>query len=126
MADMIQRGADWLRSRLHDHAGRSVTYTRGEDSVAITATVGFTRYETADEYGVVIERVQRDYIVAAADLVLDGVLVLPECGDTIEETSGGATKTYEVVTVGGEKHYRACDPSGTWLRIHTQEIEVNV
>jgi len=122
--DLIQRGLDWLEEQRKAHMSRTVTYRRGADSVELLATVGETRTEVDDGYGVVVEQRTRDYIVAAADLTLGGSPTLPERGDEIVEERDGQSYVYEVHDLGSEPHYHFCDPSGKTLRIHTRHVSV--
>ncbi|MCH7631439.1 MAG: hypothetical protein IIC07_06090 [Proteobacteria bacterium] len=39
MVDMLKTGSDWLADQLKTHAGQSVTYIRGANSVVLTATI---------------------------------------------------------------------------------------
>tara|TARA_Y100000593_G_scaffold33191_1_gene65185 strand:- start:7 stop:408 length:402 start_codon:yes stop_codon:yes gene_type:complete len=105
-------------------AGVSVTYARGSDTVAVTALVGDTRLEVADEYGgtTVVARV-RDYIVKVSELVLDSVTVEPQAGDQISETRGSTTYVYEVMSAGADQPYRPSDRHGNTWRIHTKLID---
>ena len=125
MADLLQVGSDWLADQMKSHAGRSVTYRRGGDSVTVTATIGRTEFELDDEFGVLRKIESRDFLISAADLVLNSVTVLPERGDEIDETQGSVTYTYEVMAPGKEPHYRFSDPYRRTLRIHTKQTDVS-
>ena len=103
---------------------RPVTYQRGQQWVVVAATVGRTVFETADDYGVVQRSESRDFLIAAADLVLGGSQVLPERGDRIRETQGQKVYVYEVMAPGKEPQYRFSDPYRRTLRIHTKQVEV--
>ncbi len=122
MDDMLQVGLDWLEGQRREHLSRMVTYRRGLSSVEVPATVGATPFQADDGSGAVIEQEIRDYLVAAADLVLDGVQVLPERGDEIVEARDGVAHVYAVMDLGPEPHYRTADPSGRTLRIHTKLV----
>jgi len=123
MGDLLQDGLDWLEEQRKEHLTRAVTYRRGASSVQVAAMVGATRFEVDDGYGLVVEQEMRDYIIAAADLVLDGEQMLPERGDEILEERDGVTYVYEVMELGAQQHYRFCDPAGKTLRIHTKHVE---
>lgn len=125
MADLLQIGSDWLADQMKAHAGRSITYRRGANSVTVTATIGRTEFELDDEFGVLRKIESRDFLIAAADLVLNSVTVLPERGDEIDETQGSVTYTYEVMAPGKEPHYRFSDPYRRTLRIHTKQTDAN-
>jgi len=120
VAGFLQQGLDWLEEQRKAHLSRTVTYRRGASTVEVLATVGATRFEADDGSGMVIEMESRDYLIAAADLVLDGQQVQPERGDQVLETRDGVTHVYEVMDLGPEKHFVTCDPDGRTLRIHTK------
>lgn len=123
MTDLLRRGSDWLEAKRHAVAASDVVYRRDDRSVCLRATIGRTEYQQDDGAGVITRAESRDFLILAADLVLDGVRVLPEAGDRIEETQQGATYVYEVLPVSGmQPHYRHSDPYRTTLRIHTKLI----
>jgi len=124
VAGFLQQGLDWLEEQRKAHLSRTVTYRRGASTVEVLATVGATRFEADDGSGMVIEMESRDYLIAAADLVLDGQQVLPERGDQVLETRDGVTHVYEVMDLGPEKHFVTCDPDGRTLRIHTKFVGI--
>ncbi len=122
MADLLQKGSDWLEGMRTAHASRPVVYVRGTDSIEVAATVGKTVFRLDKGYGV-IERVEaRDYLVLAADLVLGGAAALPKAGDRIRETEGGKAFVYEVMAPGNEPCWRWSDPYRQTLRIHTKHV----
>ena len=122
MSDLLQEGLDWLEEQRREHLSRTVTYRRGSSTAQVPATVGATRFEVDDGYGLIVEQNMRDYIIAAADLVLNGEQTLPERGDEILEERDGVTYVYEVMELGAEQHYRFSDPAGKTLRIHTKHV----
>lgn len=123
MADLLQAGLAWLGSQLKQHASRTVTYVRGNDSVPVQATPAKTEFEQADTHGFKIDSEIRDFLIAAADLVLNGVVVLPERGDLIQDTDSTTVHVFEVVPIGNEPPYRYSDPYRLMLRIHVREID---
>jgi hypothetical protein len=40
MTDMLQKGQEWLASKLTQHASRQVVYRRGELGATLQATIG--------------------------------------------------------------------------------------
>ncbi len=118
MVDLIKDGVDWFRAKLKENAGQSIAYTRGPNSVTLTATIGETDYEKEDAHGVIIRFESRDFIIDASDLLLNGSVVTPQDGDTI--TYGG--ETYEVLSLDGGRPYEPTDPYETQWRIHTKQI----
>ena len=123
MNDLLQEGLDWLEGERREHLSRQVLYRRGTAEASVPATVAATRFEVDDGTGMILEQEVRDYLIAAADLVLGGERTLPERGDEIVETRGGAAYVYEVMDLGPERHYRFCDSDRTTLRIHTKHVD---
>jgi len=126
MSDLLQSGASWLATTLRNHAAQTVTYRRphtgGSQSVELAATIGRSEIEEQQADGTLVKYEIRDYLIDVADLVLAGVAVLPEDGDLIEETLGGATAVYEILRDGDEP-WRYSDVYHTRLRIHTKRIK---
>lgn len=125
MTDVLHTGSDWLADQLKEHASRSVVYRRGTDEVAVQATIGRTLLKLDDGYGGVrMEWTDRDFMIHAADLVLNGNAVLPERGDLIHETQGDKTFVYEVMAPGKEPAWRWSDVFRKVLRIHAKQVGV--
>lgn len=123
MADLLRTGSAWLAAKLKQHAGESVTYRRGGQSVAVTATVGPQPLRVSDEYGAPrVEWANEDFLIDAADLVLGGAAAEPAHGDLIERTEGGVTFTYEVTPPPGEAAWRWADAYRVKYRIHAKQI----
>jgi hypothetical protein len=118
MSNLLKTGSDFLESQRKTFMTETVTYTRGEDSVSLAATIGKVPVESTDANGFTIQSEVVDFLITAADLILDDATVLPEVGDTI--TYG--TKIYEVMNMPGMGHYRYSDSFGKTFRIHTKEI----
>lgn len=110
----------WLAGKLEDAAGVSVTYTRGVESVTVTAVVGRTAFSSGDQGGGRrLEFSERDFLIRASELVLGGRAVEPERGDTI--THDG--ERFELMTPEtGEPAVRESDPLGTKWRIHAKRV----
>jgi len=115
---LMSRGMDFLNRTLKAAAGVEVAYTRGDQSITLTATVGRTVFRRNEQGGAAIEFGERDYIIVAADLTFGE----PAEGDRITEVIGGASKTFEVVPPFGEPAWRWSDPSRTAYRVHVKEI----
>lgn len=115
--------ASALMATLKASAGVAVTYhrndTNGSFSVEITATRG--RSDLTLEDGALALQVQTsDWIIEAADLLLNGVVVVPQRNDFITlAISSTVTEKYQIFEVP----YRPCDPAGRVLRIHTTKTE---
>jgi hypothetical protein len=122
--NLLAQASDWLENQRTRHATSPVQYVRGSQSIEIAATVGKTTFEVDDGYGVLIRSESRDFLVLAAELVVDGVPTLPQRGDRIRETQGGTTFVYEVTAPGKEPCWRWSDAFRKTLRIHSKEVGV--
>lgn len=122
---MFARGLTWLVAQLKAHASRPVIYRRGADAVTVDAIVGRTLLKLDDGYGGVrMEWTDRDFLIAADDLVLGGQGVLPQRGDQIVEAHNGQVVVYEVLAPGREPEWRWSDPHRKMLRVHTKRVGV--
>lgn len=124
MPDLLRQASDWLEGRRKAYAAGAVTYCRGEQTVVVQATVGSTMFEVESDYGAIERTESRDFLITAADLVLDGAEVLPVRGDQVKELVGSATVVYEVMAPGDEPPWRYSDPWRETLRIHTKYVDV--
>jgi hypothetical protein len=123
--DLLQAGSDWLAGQLKTHASRQVVYQRGVHSATVRAMIGRTLLKLDDGYGGVrMEWTDRDFLIHAADLVLDGEPTLPQRGDLIRETQGTATFIYEVMAPGNEPPWRWSDVYRKVLRIHAKQVGI--
>jgi len=124
MTDLLQKASDWLENQRTRHAATTVQYVRGSRSVEVLASIGKTTFEVDDGYGILVRHESRDFLILAADLVLDDQPILPQRGDRIRETQGGQVFVYEVTAPGKEPCWRYSDSYRKTLRIHTQQSEV--
>lgn len=122
MADLLEQGSAFLDDQRHRHMTRTVVYRRGTDEVELSATIGRTVFEQADDRGLVSRIESRDFLVRAEDLVLAGTPVLPKAGDHVREPQDGRTFVYEVMAPGREPPFRYSDPYRRTLRIHTKHV----
>jgi len=120
---MLEQGAAWLDRMRVKHASRSVTYTRGAETVELSATLGQTTYEVADEFGTTVEAKATDFLITGAELVLAGQKAKPQPGDRIRVTVGDEVHVFEVMSLGAAGHWRPSDPYGHTLRIHTKLVD---
>jgi hypothetical protein len=120
--NLLQKSSDWLETQRTKHAASTVQYVRGSLAAEVLATVGKTTFEVDDGYGVLIRHESRDFLILAADLLLDGHSILPQRGDCIRETQNGAVYSYEVMTPGKEPCWRYSDAFRKTLRVHTKQI----
>ena len=111
MPDLLAQGAAWLESQRTKHLTTTVTYVPNDVQIVVPATIGRTKSEADDGQVVRIEFTDRDFLVLAADLVLNGQVAEPDRGDLIRE----GTREFEVLD------WRYSDPYRTTLRINTKE-----
>lgn len=126
MSDLLAQSDAWLNSQRHAHMTREVVYHRGDHSVTLAATVDSTVFRYDDRHGVAVRSESRDYIVRAADLVLDGERLTPRRGDLIRERDDqtGITYVHEVMSpTSDEPDWRWADGSRQSIRIHSRQIE---
>jgi len=124
MADILEQSSAWLDDQRVRRLSRAVSYCRAEDSVEVQAAVGRTLFQVDNGAGVLESFESRDFLVRAADLVLDGEKALPERGDRIRETQDETVYVYEVMAPGREPHYRFSDPYRRTLRVHTKLVDM--
>ena len=117
MPDMLAAGAAWLTQQLNAAAGTTVTYRRGSDEAEVTATIGRSDFEAADQSGVIENWEARDYLVPTDQLPFGE----PLRGDVIVEVSGGLDLEYEVAAPRGVPVFRYGDAFRSIVRIHTKQ-----
>jgi len=122
MADLLEQASDWLNGQRVAHLSKPVTYRRGDYSLEVAATVGRTVFEIDDGYGAIERFESRDFLIAAAELAVNGQPFEPSSGDLIAETVGQATFVYEVLAPGKEPCWRYSGPYRRTLRIHTKQV----
>ena len=122
MADLLEQASDWLDGQRVAHLSKPVTYRRGDYSLEVAATVGRTVFEIDDGYGAIERFESRDFLIAAAELAVNGAPFEPQTGDLIAETVGQQTLVYEVLAPGKEPCWRYSDPYRKTLRIHTKQV----
>lgn len=123
MSDLIDNACAWLGTQRKAYASRTVTYSRAGITVSVLGTKGKTEAELSTENDLLIDASIQDWLIDAEDLVLNGVAVQPADGDTIAETVGTSTVTWEVRSPGDpEPTWRWADSFRRTYRIHTVEV----
>lgn len=120
MPDLLNTASAWLDTVHGASVSTTVVYSRGAANTgSITATIGNGEFNSVNEDAVVLTHRSRDYLIAVADLELDGQAIEPMAGDRITE----GTRTYEVLPIGDEPCARYSDDAyhRMW-RIHTKLI----
>ena len=117
-ADAIAAGLGSVR----DVAGVSIIYARGSNQISLTAVPARSLLQSTDVESLVqVQFTTRDYVIVAAELVIDSELTLPRKGDRITETIGGQNKTFEVLKTDGDRFFSYCDDARSRIRVHTKE-----
>ena len=122
MTSMMRAGAQLLSEQRNESMTESVVYKRGEFSVTLAATVGRVDGDAQDTESMIVDTEGVDFIIRAADLILDGSTTLPEDGDTIEYDHGGGGVVYQVRRDELDQVYRNCDEYGLDIRVHTKRL----
>ena len=122
MANLLEKGSQWLETMRTNHLASPVTYRRGQGQVTVNATLGKTDYETSDESGFTVKAHTNDFLVIAVDLMIDDDLITPKVGDQIILTRNSRQAVFEVLALPSGECWRYSDPFGKTLRIHTKQV----
>lgn len=116
MADLLKDGLRFLEEQRKMFMTVPVVYRRGEAEISVAATIGKTKYDIGVEESVRVGSHTVDFLIAAEDLVFDGVPVVPGPDDEIDYNGS----TYSVVRLADDGCWRWSDPHGNTYRIHTR------
>ena len=94
--------------------GKAVVYSRGTNSLSITAVPGRSAFSQDEGNGMTTEFTSSDWIILASSLVLGGSVVLPQRNDRVTQ----GTQVFEVLS----PPYAPSNPEGTLIRIHSKRI----
>lgn len=124
---LMDRGLSMLTRNLKAAAGVTAIYTRGTYSVTLSGStsvvVGNTLFKLQDANGLRMMWGERDYLIASADLILNGSATEPAENDRITETINGTSMTFEVLPIAtSEPAWRWSDPSRSVYRIHVKRV----
>ena len=122
MNDLLQTGNAWLQAQRHSHLAHTVTYRRGANSVDLDATVGETTFDVESAHGIETWEA-RDFLIRAADLVLEAAATTPARGDRIAQVVGAKTLIFEVMAPGDAPAWRYSDRSRRTFRVHTKLVD---
>jgi hypothetical protein len=120
---LLAGGQRMILRALTADVGRPVLYSRtvdgGTRSITFHAWPGRTIFSGLTEAGVSVQRSDRDYLFAAADLVLGGIPTTPMRGDRIEDDAG----VFELASPQtDEPVWRYSDQFRTVIRVHVQRV----
>lgn len=105
-------------------AGRLITIRDGDESVELRATTGESQFSHESSDALTTKLRTRDYLFAAADLILAAEVTEPAAGMEIDDTEEDGTATkWEIYAPGGsEPAWRYSDSHRTRIRVHAREI----
>ncbi len=122
MMDLLGKGAAWLEQQRTKFAAQEVYYLRGDSSVVLRATVGRSIFDQTGSDGLVSRTETRDYLILAADLLIDDVADTAKPGDQIIEGGLEDGFIYEVMAMPDEPCWRWSDQYRLTYRIHTKYV----
>lgn len=124
MANMLQTGLEWLNTTMKASVGTSITITRVNTAITVTATLGSQLLRVFDSRGnTKIIRPQLDVMVDAEDYDFGDGVVQPVAGDVVGVTYGDVVKQFRVSPPSpGEPAWHYCDPHRVRLRLHTEFV----
>jgi len=122
MGNLIRDGERWLHNERNKLFSAVIEYVRGQGSCSIRSTPSRTVFRFVDLGGNSLREVTRDYLVDAADLKINGVLIEPQRGDYIIETLKGQKIRHDVLAPNNEPDWRWSDRYQRIYRIHTKEL----
>jgi hypothetical protein len=111
--NLLESGLHWLAKKQKQHVSSPVDYCRNEIRHNVDATLGRTKFDTVDDYGLRITAHSIDFLINAADLDL-----VPQVGDRIICNE----IVHEVLELGQSGCWCWCDPHGIKRRIHTKRL----
>lgn len=122
----FEDGLATVATNLKAWAGRSVTYKRGVYNATLTVSLGMKKLLVeGDSGGSRIIVSDRDYLIEAADLILNSVATLPEKGDQITDANDpdGQTRTWEVLSPDqNEEPWQWADAQRSMLIVHCKMV----
>ncbi len=123
MADLFADAETMVTRVRKSHMARSVEFRRsGETAATVSATIGKTVSDHANDDGIITKRRVRDYLILTSDFPSGWSDDYPKVGDVIAENHTDHWEKYEVVPNGGEPAYERTGQYGKTLRIHTKYI----
>lgn len=123
MADLFSGATTLLSDSLKANAGKTATYSRGGMSASLTVTMQTPVFEDDTDFGRITSEI-KDFIIQADDLIIGGLTVQPERGDTITVSINSEDRVYEVVGLQGEPPWRYSDPYNVMIRVHATRVRV--
>jgi hypothetical protein len=119
-----------LARRNQQHRGVPVVYVRrewqsGETRLPITAIPARESTQATkptNGRGARVEHLEREFILVVPDLVMDGILFVPEKGDTILEVVDGSEVAFRLVDRPDRKCWRYEDATRQMIRVYCEQV----
>jgi hypothetical protein len=128
MSNLFAAGASLIADVFQSHGSQSATYTRhNADGTSHTVTVYVTLARNPMQVsgdvaqGSLYDVTEQDFLIRAADLILNSQTVEPREGDRITTTIGGQSRTFKVAFAGSDQAY-SHDPFRKQYRVRTKRI----
>lgn len=117
---MLRAIAGALRTA-RESAGIDVIVVAGSHRIPVKAIRSDSDVDEVRGDGTVVAAKTVDWVIQAADLVVNGRPARPQRGFQIEQLVGDKTKTFEMMPAdGGDSCYEPVGPQETAFRIHTK------
>ena len=129
--DMMSKGMAWLGRKRRRYCSVPVIYERAgatpEEAWRFRVMAALGRSGAEAEGSVPSLRIDAgdmDFLIAAADLAMDGVPIEPGRDDRIILAAGGRTHVYDLLPRGGDPPWRWSDPQKNTMRVHARCADV--
>lgn len=121
MGDMLAEGNAWLEGKRREYMVQPIVYKRGTYELSLDATLGRTSGERADHSGLSVRVTERDFLIAADELIDSlGMPLEPRQGDRIVVELNGVFEEFIVNPLQGDNAWVWSDPYHTVRRVHTK------
>jgi hypothetical protein len=115
---VLAKHLKWMQEKIRKQRGVQITYRRKQQTVNFIAVPTKTNFVIDQSQQYRTKKVDKEYIVESALLILNGALIKPKPGDRITE----GTLEYETVEGSDRQCYRPVDPTETYIRIFVQKV----
>ena len=119
MPDLIGNGSAWLAGQLAAFAGVLCAYRRGANVSEVTATIGRSEFQSANQNGTIESWESRDFIIRTEALPFGQ----PIRGDVIVQELNGTATFFEVAAPSGLPVFHYADAAQTLVRVHTKQSD---
>lgn len=120
----FERGQAWLNKRFTKYAQKEIVYHRGSLFIPMVAWVGNTMFKILETNNQRMEWGDRDYLIPIEQLVIGGIMSVPQVEDWIEEVfpDPHGTQQFRIAAPESEPVWRYSDNQRTLYRVHTKRV----